>query len=260
MGAALAVGGGRTDIGGMILRPFRPCLRSGLLTLLCLGGGGLAFSAPAAAQNGVAACPDFAQARVVLDMQVVPLRTDYSQSIRQLAQKPGRRPVAGRVANAHTLGLAAIQYNQQWQVNIVTASLGQGRYCGAAQTVTVAFGYDQRTVYVASELPRGSCIHGEVLAHEMRHVAVDEQLLREYVPVLKRRLEDVVVRARPAQGRSERQVMSAIEQPIRAAMRQLMEEFGRERNARQARIDTPAEYERIGRSCNGKINRYIGRV
>ncbi|MGR0183591.1 hypothetical protein [Azospirillum aestuarii] len=249
----------------MILRPFRPRLRAGLLTLLCLGGGGLGFSAPAAAQTataqgGVAACPDFAPARVVLDLQIAPLRTDYSQSIRQLAQKPGRRPIAGRTANSHTLGLAAIQYNQQWQAGVMTASLGQGRYCGAAQTLTVTFGYDERTVYVARELPQGSCIHGEVLAHEMNHVTVDEQLLREYVPVLKRRLEDVVGRARPAQGRSERQVMAAIEQPIKAAMRQLMEEFGRERNARQARIDTPAEYERISRSCNGEINRYLGRV
>ncbi len=260
MSAALAVGGGRTDIGGMPLRPLRPFLRAGLLALLALGAGGLAFSVPAAAQSGVAACPDFAPARVTLDMQVAPLRTDYSQSIRQLAQKPGRRPVAGRTANAHTLGLAAIQYNQQWQVNVVTASLGQGRYCGAAQVLTVSFGYDERTVYVARELPKGSCIHAEVLAHEMRHVAVDEQLLREYVPVLKRRLEEVAARARTVQGRSERQVMSAIEQPIKAAMRQLMEEFGRERNARQARVDTPAEYERIGRSCDGEINRYIGRV
>ncbi|MDQ2104394.1 hypothetical protein [Azospirillum isscasi] len=235
-------------------------MRAGLLTLLCLGGGGVAFAVPAAAQTGVASCPDFAPGRVVLDVQVAPLRTDYSQSIRQLAQKPGRRPTAGRTANAHIMGLAAIQYNQQWQVGVVTASLGQGRYCGAAQTLTVTFGYDERTVYVARELPQGSCIHGEVLAHEMRHVAVDEQLLREYVPALKRRLEDVVARARPVQGRSERQVMAAIEQPIRAAMRQLIEEFGRERNARQARVDTPAEYDRIGRSCNGEINRYIGGV
>ena len=163
MSAALAVGGGRTDIGGMPLRPLRPFLRAGLLALLALGAGGLAFSVPAAAQSGVAACPDFAPARVTLDMQVAPLRTDYSQSIRQLAQKPGRRPGAGRTANAHTLGLAAIQYNQQWQVNVVTASLGQGRYCGAAQVLTVSFGYDERTVYVARELPKGSCIHAEVL-------------------------------------------------------------------------------------------------
>ncbi|WP_162801081.1 hypothetical protein [Azospirillum brasilense] len=249
----------------MTFRPFRPRLRAGLLTLLCLGGGGLGFAAPAAAQtavaqSGVATCPDFAPGRVILDLQIAPLRTDYSQSIRQLAQKPGRRPVAGRTANSHTLGLAAIQYNQQWQAGVMTASLGQGRYCGAAQTLTVTFGYDERTVYVARELPQGSCIHGEVLAHEMRHVAVDEQLLREYVPVLKRRLEDVVGRSRPVQGRSERQVMAAIEQPIKAAMRQLMDEFGRERNARQARIDTPAEYERIGQSCDGEINRYLGRV
>ena len=248
----------------MTLRPFRPSfrlsLRAGLLTLLCLGGGGLAFSTPAAAQTGAASCPAFAPARVALDMQVVPLRTDYSQSIGQLARKPGRPPVTGRTANAHTLGLTASQYNQQWQVSIVTASLGQGRYCGAAQILTVTFGYDQRTVYVARELPQGSCIHAEVLAHEMRHVAVDEQLLREYVPALKRRLEDVVARLGPAQGRSERQVASAIEQPIKAAMRQLIDEFGRERSARQARVDTPAEYERISRSCNGEVSRYIGRV
>ena len=141
---------------------------------------------------------DFGQAQD--EVVGVPLRTDYSQSIGQLARKPGRPPVTGRTANAHTLGLTASQYNQQWQVSIVTASLGQGRYCGAAQILTVTFGYDQRTVYVARELPQGSCIHAEVLAHEMRHVAVDEQLLREYVPALKRRLEDVVARLGPAQG------------------------------------------------------------
>lgn len=217
--------------------------------------GGPAAS-PAAAQQG-SACAGFGPIQVKVDIQVAPLRRDYGRSLAQLASMPGRAPGPVGASTGHILGLSQAKYGEQSQLGAMVQPMGDGTYCGGANMLTVAFGYQERIVYVARELPQGSCIHAEVLKHEMRHIAVDEQLLREFAPTIKRRLEATLTQVKPVRARSKDQAMNALQQPVNAALRQMMQEFGQERDRRQAEVDTVAEYERVSRSCNGEISRYI---
>jgi hypothetical protein len=227
-----------------------------LMCLLVLAGAGMLSAYPAAAQQG-GACPRFGPIQVKIEFQVAQLRRDYGRSFSQLASMPGRAPGPAGASNGHILGLALAKFGENSQLGALVQPMGDGTYCGGANVLTVTFGFQERTIYVARELPQGTCIHNEVLNHEMRHIAVDEQLLRDFGPTIKNRLEATLAQVKPVRARSKDQAMRALRQPVDAALRQLMQEFGRERERRQAPVDTVAEYERVSRSCNGEINRYI---
>ena len=132
-----------------------------------------------------------------------------------------------------------------------------GDVCGAPTTLSVTFGFQERRLYVARELPRESCIHGEVLKHEMKHIAVDEALLKEFIPHIQRRLDAVVERIGAVRRRTQKQAMAAIRQPIDAALKQAMQDFTRERDRRQKQVDSAEEYTRVSRSCGGELARYL---
>ncbi len=246
---------GGSDIPGMI----PGVLRRRLLLPACLvllGGAGLLSAAPAAAQQG-GACPDYGPTQLKVDVLTAPLRRDYGRSINQLAGMPGRAPGPAGASNGHILGLALVKHGERSNLEALIQPMGDGTFCVTPKLLTAGFGYEERTIYVARELPQNSCIFGEVLSHEMKHIAVDEQLLREYAPTLNRRLEAVAARMKPVRARSKDQAMRALLLPVNSLLRQMLQEFGQERERRQSQVDTLAEYERVSRSCNGEINRYI---
>lgn len=236
----------------------RPSLRAGFqaLCLSLVAGAVLSGARPAAAQSGPA-CPRFGPIEVKVEFEVAPLKRDNNRSLSQLAAIPGRAPGPAGASHGHILGLTHARYGEQSQLGALFQPMADGTYCGAAKSLTVTFGFQERIVYVARELPQGTCIHAEVLNHEMKHVATDEGLLREFGPTVRRRLEAALSQQRPVRARTREQAMSAVRRPVDATLRQLMQEFGAERERRQARVDTAAEYERVTKSCNGEVMRYI---
>ncbi len=232
------------------------------ILLSCAAVGAL-FALPAAAQPAgqsagqSAGCGAFPAPAVTFDLTLVPIQRNDGLSIAQLARVPGRAPGPAGSANGHVLGLTQARYGEQSQVGALFQPMADGSFCAAAKTLAVSFGFQQRVVYVARELPSGSCIHGEVLGHEMKHIAVDEGLLREFAPLIRRRLDETVVRLGPVRSRSQQQAMAAIRRPLEVALRTAMQEFGRERDRRQALVDSPQEYERITRVCNGEVRNYL---
>jgi hypothetical protein len=209
---------------------------------------------PAAAAT---ACLGFGPPKVKVTSQVAPLARDFTRSIAELAAIPGRAPGPAGRSHGHILGLAHARYGEESQFRAMFQPLLNGTVCGAPTTLAITFGFQERRLYVARELPRDSCIHAEVLKHEMKHIAVDEALLKEFIPVVQRRMESVVQRIGAVQRRTQEQAMAAIRQPIDAALKQLMQEFTRERDRRQMRVDTAEEYTRVSRSCNGELARYL---
>lgn len=210
---------------------------------------------PAAAQSN--GCGGFPPTKLTLDTVLAPIKRDDGLSIAQLTRLPGRTPGPVSTTDSHVLGLTQARYGEQSQVQALFKSMGDGTYCASASALTISFGFQQRVVHVAGEIPANSCLHGEVLAHEMRHVAVDEALLNEMMPQIRSRLEQVIDGMEPVRSRSQTQAMAAIRRPLESAMRRIMQEFGRERDRRQAKVDTVEEYERVSRVCNGEAREYL---
>lgn len=224
------------------------------LLFLALLGMLLAASPAAAQSNG---CTGFPPAKLDLNTVLVPVQRDDALTIGQLTRLPGRTPGPASTADSHVLGLTQARYGEQSQVSALFKTMGDGTYCASASALTISFGFQQRIVHVASEIPAGSCLHGEVLAHEMRHVAVDEALLQEMMPQIRNRLEQAIAEMAPVRSRSQSQAMAAVRRPLESAMRRIMQDFGRERDRRQAQVDTVEEYERVSRVCNGEARNYL---
>ncbi|AWK87196.1 hypothetical protein [Azospirillum thermophilum] len=229
--------------------------RVALLLSMAVAGAAALRAEPAHA----AACRPGPPAQVKVDLQFAPLRTDLTKSVAQLGAMPGRAPGPAGVSQGHVLGLTQARYGEQSQLSAIFQAMPDGTVCAQPRALLVNFGIQQHVVLVARELPPDSCIYREVLAHEMRHVAVDQALVREFAPIVRRRLDDALAAAGPVHARSQQQALAAIRRPVEAALRSTIQEFGRERDRRQAEVDTREEYERVSRACNGEVSRYLPR-
>lgn len=128
-----------------------------------------------------------------------------------------------------------------------------GQVCARPKLLRLDAGFQHNTVYVASELPRRSCAHEEVLDHEEHHVAIDRQLLQEYKPILtkfaERAVEQLGVIRASSPDEAERQMQMFLNTQLQAASDTIREE----RTRRQLAHDSTEEYERLGKVCDGAI-------
>ena len=72
----------------------------------------------------------------------------------------------GRQVLGLTRGTAVVSF----QTRIVSYVAPDGRWECASPQLTLTYGFEPLTVYVAREFPPGSCAHKEIYEHEMRHV------------------------------------------------------------------------------------------
>ncbi|WP_342117621.1 hypothetical protein [Pseudoduganella sp. OTU4001] len=125
-----------------------------------------------------------------------------------------------------------------------------GYECVAPQ-IKVQLTYAPVRIYVGNEFPPGSCGYAEILSHELRHMnAYMEHLpkVEEIVrSALARRFEAKPLYAPAGTARSAlaHEIDSGWMPYIKAEMAKV--------EALQAAIDSPAEYARLGKACNGEI-------
>jgi hypothetical protein len=153
--------------------------------------------------------------------------------------------------DGHTQGLYQADLEVGWRIRI-RRSETDGATCHWVDQVTVTMTMPRRMIYIVRDRPPGSCPYESVLAHERKHQATDEVLLREHRPRLQRAAEEaaaVLPRAamRGADGETAEARLSA---PIAAALKRAFAALAKARAERQAAIDTPAEYRRVRAVCS----------
>jgi len=120
-----------------------------------------------------------------------------------------------------------------------------------APKVEITLNYSPVLIYVGNEFAPGTCAYNEILAHEQRH-------LKAYMENLAR-VEKVVTDAlnkrftgQPLYAPSGT-AMSALEHEINGTWFPFIRDEFEKGKIEQARIDTPEEYARMGKVCNGEI-------
>lgn len=126
-----------------------------------------------------------------------------------------------------------------------------------APKVDVSLNYSPVLIYVGNEFAPGTCAYKEILDHEQRH-------LKAYMDNLAR-VEKVVTDAlnkrfagQPMYAPSGT-AMSALEHEINSTWFPFIQGEFDKGKVEQARIDTPEEYARLGKACNGEIAEIIAR-
>lgn len=108
------------------------------------------------------------------------------------------------------------------------------------------------TIYVASDYPRGSCMHNAVMDHEKKHINVDRSLVNYYAQSIGKALGAELKRQAiygpipSAQGDKMQQDMH---DRIAKVMKKEMDFLNTERRKRQQAVDSLAEYQRVNAQC-----------
>lgn len=218
---------------------------SGLALLAAYGGA-------AARTPFEARCEDAARgATTTITTREQGWRIDNTVSYRQLTQMK-RTGVAGGIV----LGLTRTESRVAVQVDgALIASPDVAVEC-VAPRIAVTLYYLPIVVYVGSEFVPDSCAYREILAHEMRHL----KSYLDYLPKVEER-----VRARLG-GRFAGRPLYAHAGASRTLLQREIDgnwmpfikaEMGRVERL-QAAIDSPQEYARLSKVCQGEVQSLIG--
>lgn len=150
-----------------------------------------------------------------------------------------------------TLGLTVT--NAQYSAALggtVLQDAASGYEC-IAPKVELKLNYSPVLIYVGNEFAPGSCAYKTILEHEQRHLqAYMENLARVEQVVraaLNKRFE-----AKPLYAPSGT-AMSALEHEINGTWFPFVRDEFEKGKAKQAAIDTPTEYARLSKACDGEI-------
>lgn len=129
-----------------------------------------------------------------------------------------------------------------------------GYECVAPQ-IKVSLYYVPVVIFVGREFEPGTCIYQEVLNHELRHL----QAYMGHLPKVELVVREALAKrfeAKPLYAPSGT-AMSALEHEIDSGWLPFIKAEMQKVEAQQAQIDTPEEYERLSKVCNGEVQEMV---
>ncbi len=112
------------------------------------------------------------------------------------------------------------------------------------------------TIYIASEYPRGTCMHNAIRAHELEHVNIDRQIVNRYAQMIGTAIKNEINRQYvygPVPSSNSSVLQQQVKQRMETIMRKYSDAMDKERRQRQQALDSLSEYERVNHLCDGKI-------
>lgn len=199
-------------------------------------------------------CRPSTVATVNVQLTYAPIRTDFTKSVDQLKtfQIDTINPYGSNVntiVGGLTQGL--IKFEQQMQTGGVRYG---SQSCIWAENVNVVLRLEP-VVYVASNFPPGTCRHNSILAHEQKHIKVDQDMAAAYKPVFENTLVNAINQYRvvgPVNRDQERNKQEEFARYLKDTIAGIIKRFEADRNQRQQNVDTRAEYDRVAALCKGE--------
>lgn len=224
--------------------------------LVLTGAIVLALASPDVAHAQERPCPTMSAPNVTITPEVEAVRYDLTRTTAELTQKH-RASSRAIPDGTKVLGLAGGKMGYRLQTRAKGVSRATGGTCVYLTDVRLVVGYDDPTIYIARELPRGTCIHGKVVEHEQEHIRIDRRNLARLLPRLQSVLSDAAYRTGSVATRDPERAQQQLQDRLMAVIRPTMDDFIARRNAEQNAFDSPDEYRRIGNSCNGELRTYV---
>ena len=110
------------------------------------------------------------------------------------------------------------------------------------------------TVFIASEYPKGTCMHNAVMAHEFKHVREDQLIVNKYSRIIGKAVEQAVNAQKSSYGPHDLYKLPVIQTNIQNSINSIIGKYNdrmnQERRERQQAIDSLEEYESIGERCS----------
>lgn len=208
----------------------------------------------ARADCGGAIMPPVVSVRV----QTQPPLQDVSRGIAVLSSDRSLAVPHGLQGFRFAVGATAAQAQGRtnWQMRGVPDPAGGS--CWAITQLQIVVTVSTK-VYIAREVPRGSCLWNEIVRHEAKHVRVDQRLF----PQLSGLIRPKVLRAasRSIAARNEAEARAALGTLVNQSLQEAVAAFQITRNQQQLSIDTAEEYSRANRICgNAEVAAAVARA
>lgn len=111
------------------------------------------------------------------------------------------------------------------------------------------------TIYIASEHPRGTCMHQAIKNHELKHINVDRQIVNKYAQAVGNAVQ-TEIRRQAVYGPAPVSEGPKIQAYMKSRLEQILVNYSKqmdaERRTRQQAIDTLQEYEAVQKSCRDR--------
>lgn len=178
---------------------------------------------------------------------------NFTQSMKQLDRKPiNTINPYGRDVITDVGGLmqGGIRISEQMRYGTLT-NPNTNQICYWYTMITVSI-HINPTVYVASDFPRGTCMHNAILAHEHQHVMIDRDIVNKYAQIIGHALRQELAR-QSAYGPYSTSQQSQVEDGLKTSISNFIQNYANQMNAerqqRQQALDNINEYERVNHLC-----------
>lgn len=175
-----------------------------------------------------------------------PASVDLTRGVAQLTGNPNLVAPRHLPEFRYTLGSTEIVPERDSRVEFGFRPMSVGGVCWWVTRVQVTVTVHTR-VYIAKEIPKGSCIWNHVTQHETKHVKMDKLQFPKLADHVRPGLTRAIATARTARDQA------AIEKEggdlVGAAITAAIAAFLDKRNQAQLTIDTREEYSRVNNLC-----------
>lgn len=178
---------------------------------------------------------------------------DYSKNAAELKALENNRDSSPYPPGADTVtgGLRADHPTVATNVTLDIVSRKWGNEgCVRYKTINVEIHLHPQ-IYVAREYNTGTC-HSAVLAHELKHVQVDREVMNKYAGLIAAEVQDIVNRTGalgPFKMESVEAVKAQAAGYITTATDRIEKTMETELNTRQRAVDSLKEYRQVGSFC-----------
>jgi len=138
-----------------------------------------------------------------------------------------------------------IEYNNK--------KMADGNYCVSIHRLKVYVTLTDNVVDVATELAPNSCPFNELVAHEMKHYALDTELLREWERMLPRQLEAALSSSNSIQSNSQPQAKAMLASRTTGKVQQQLEALQTLRANKQSKIEIRDGLAAVRHACNVEL-------
>lgn len=201
----------------------------------------------ASAQNCTNTLP---QINVLFEFEDV--KFNHTTSIQNLTEENSKK----YSEHSHTMGLSKTSLTQNIKLNYLTEKTNF-QECTQLKKIDIILGLKNRIVYVAKEIPQNTCFFNEVLNHEKKHVQADEYALQINENYIKKSMQTALLNKATIVGMDEKTARKKISDYITQISNHLFENVNIYRDKLQANIDSPEEYKKLSKVCNGQGQKYI---
>jgi hypothetical protein len=191
------------------------------------------------------------------DITMAAMRED---AVRVLAAAAPDGLTAGSPRPRHYFGQSLTKTRLDARLTAEDVALADGGSCAVPQRMEVVLRFVQRELRVAEEAHGDLCLMREVETHERRHVALDDEMIESFRPVLEARVRAFADTLVPVAAGSFHEAKKRLSEQLLRHVRVLYDEFESLRHRRHHdEIDTPEEYARVRTMCDGRAHALVPR-